>query len=515
MSSLAELILSGGSGRPRLGSLRRRPPKRLAVAYLAMTASMLALGVPMFLLRSSLSEATTALVLVVPVVVGVSVGGLGVGVAGVVMGFVVYDLVFIPPYYTLSVGAAQNWVALGVYVLVLLLVARVVSGLDDARAAAEHRTEEARGLLRLSELLIEGKQLNEVLEEVAASLVTGMGYSTVVVLLPREGRLEAVAGAGVPMSDAELAEVLPAVTAEALSARLGSRRADHVRTIPLSTTDGMLGVLVVRGEGDPRSSTDVARTFANHAAVAIRQSQLREDAIRARALEELGEWRRALLAMVSHDLRSPLASVKAALSDLGDPDLVLDPADRDELLHTAESQADALTRLVSSLLDLSRIEAGAFELRSEPVRVGELIKEAEALVGQVSPRAAFVIDPASSALQVMVDRLLTAHVLANLLENAARYAPPGTDVEISAAAVGHRVRISVSDRGPGIPAQMAERIFDPYFTAGGAGRAGLGLSIAKAFVQAHHGHISVDPAYGEGARFVVELPSAHVAARGG
>ena len=485
------------------------------MAYLAMAASMLVLGVPMFLLRSSLSEATTALVLVVPVVVGVTAGGLAVGVVGVVMGFVVYDLVFIPPYYTLSVGAAQNWVALGVYVLVLLLVARVVSGLDDARAAAEHRTEEARGLLRLSELLIEGKQLNEVLEEVAESLVTGMGYSTVVVLLPREGRLEAVASAGAPMSEAELAEVLPAVTAEALSARLAARRGLQVRTIPLATTDGMLGVLVVRGEGDPRSSSDVARTFANHAAVAIRQSQLREDAIRARALEELGEWRRALLAMVSHDLRSPLASVKAALSDLGDPELVLAPADRAELLRTAESQADTLTRLVTSLLDLSRIEAGAFELRWEPVRVGELIREAEALVGQEAPRATFVIDPGSAAVQVLVDRLLLTHVLANLLENAARYSPSGSEVEISAKVAADQVRIEVSDHGPGIPPQLAERIFDPYFTAGGAGRAGLGLAIAKAFVEAHGGHIGLDPAYGEGARFVVELPGARTEASAG
>ncbi|MDA8261653.1 MAG: ATP-binding protein [Actinomycetota bacterium] len=509
MSSLAGIILSGGGGRPRLWTLRRRPPRRLAMAYVAMTASMVLLAVPMFLLRGSLSEATTALVLVVPVVVGVTAGGLGVGLVGVVMGFVVYDVVFIPPYYTLSVGAAQNWVALGVYALVLLLVARVVSGLDDARAAAEHRTEEARGLLRLSELLIEGKPLEVVLRVVAESLVAGMGYSTVVVLLPREGRLEVVAGAGVPMSEAEIARVLPAATAEALSDRLDSRRGGQVRTIPLATTDGMLGVLVVKGEGDPGSSSEVARTFANHAAVAIRQSQLREDAIRARALEELGEWRRALLAMVSHDLRSPLSSVKAALSDLGDPDLVISPADRAELLRTAESQTDTLTRLVSSLLDLSRIEAGAFELRWEQVGVGELAAEAEALVGPEASREAFAIDPASAGVRVVVDRLLMSHVLANLMENAARYAPAGSRVEIAAFASGGRVTISVSDRGPGIPARLAERIFDPYFTAGGAGRAGLGLAIAKAFVEAHGGRISVDSSYPEGTRFVVELPGSH------
>ena len=509
MSSLAEIILSGGSGRPRLPNLRRRSPRRLAMAYVAMAASMVLLAVPMFLVRESLSEATTALVLVVPVVVGVTAGGLAVGLVGVVMGFVVYDLVFIPPYYTLSVGAAQNWVALGVYVLVLLLVARVVSGLDDARAAAEHRTGEARGLLRLSELLIEGKPLDEVLRAVAESLVAGMGYSSVVVLLPREGRLEPVAGAGVPMSEAEIAQVLPAVTAEALSARLGTRPGGEVRTIPLATADGMLGVLVVRGEGDPGSSSDVARTFANHAAVAIRQSQLREDAIRARALEELGEWRRALLAMVSHDLRSPLSSVKAALSDLGDPDLALSPADRGELLRTAESQADMLSRLVSSLLDLSRIEAGAFELQLEPVGVGELAAEAEVLVGQEATRAAFVIDPTSAEVLVVADRLLISHVLANLMENAARYSPDGSQVDIAALAIDDTVSISVSDRGPGISAHLADRIFDPYFTAGGAGRAGLGLAIAKAFVEAHAGHISVDSSYTEGARFVVELPRSH------
>jgi two-component system sensor histidine kinase KdpD len=456
-------------------------------------------------LRSHLSVATTALVLVVPVVAGVAIGGFPVGVVAVAAGFLAYDYVFIPPYYTLSVGAAQNWTALGVYVVVVLLVARVVASLQVARTEARRKEDDTRRLFELSELLIGDKPLGELLEAVVRSVRAVFRLEGAALLLPVGGRLELVAADGPPLPAEALRRVVPSRgAAAALSAAFGPRR---LRSVTLAAAGRPVGLLVL--EGAPLSPHDRALlgTFANHAALAIEQAQLRDQAVRAEALEEVDRWRRALVGTVSHDLRTPLASIKAAVSDLRDPSVLLGEEDRTALLETIEAQADHLARLVTNLLDMSRIEAGALELRRQASSLADLVEEALAALGPwIGPERVRQKIPPDLPL-VDVDHVLVAQVLANLLENAARHAPEGSEILVTDSSSGGIVEVAVADEGPGVPWEERERVFQMFHRRAGGGRAGLGLSIAKAFVEAHGGTIRMEEAPAGGARVVFSLPA--------
>jgi two-component system, OmpR family, sensor histidine kinase KdpD len=232
--------------------------------------------------------------------------------------------------------------------------------------------------------------------------------------------------------------------------------------------------------------------------------------LRARLLEEIDRWRRALMGAASHDLRTPLASIKTAVSSLRQVDANLGPSDRAELLELIELQSDRLARLLTNLLDMTRIEAGALELRPTAVGFDELVDEALAsLGGIVSPGRVAVDAPADLPL-LHLDHVLMGQVLANVLENAERLSPDDSIIRVAARTApgsgATRVEIAVSDDGPGIAREERERVFEMFSQNGGGGRAGLGLAIAKAFVEAHGGLIWIDPDVTRGARVVFTVP---------
>src|ERR1700683_2863254 len=202
-----------------------------SVVTLIVMAVLVAVMLP---LRSHLSIATPGLVLVVPVVIGVVVGGFRAGVFGAVAGFLVYDLLFIPPYLTLSVARGDNWVALAVYVAVMLAVAQVVARLETARAEADQREQAIRRLFELTDLLIEDRPLSEVLELIVSTVHEAFALRSVALLLPVDARLEVVASAGEPVSDAELRRIAPEPGIPAsLGTSTGPRR-EQTQTVALS-----------------------------------------------------------------------------------------------------------------------------------------------------------------------------------------------------------------------------------------------------------------------------------------
>ena len=189
---------------------RRAALKRTAAGTAAALATMAVLTVAMLPLRGSLSIATTALILIVPVVIGVVVGGFPAGVLSVIAGFLVYDFFFIPPYQTLWVGAPQNWVALGVYAVVMLPVARVVAGMNAARASERRQGMEIRQLFELSDLLLEDKPLDALLSVIVTTLADVFGSRQVAIFLPDPaGQLAIAASAGEPLGPEQLRQVLP------------------------------------------------------------------------------------------------------------------------------------------------------------------------------------------------------------------------------------------------------------------------------------------------------------------
>jgi two-component system sensor histidine kinase KdpD len=414
--------------------------------------------------------------------------------------------VFTPPYYTPWVGSAENWVAPGVYVVVMLLVARVVSGMAAARLEAGRQKEEIRKLFELSNLLVGHKPLAELLGLIVSTLQDAFDLRSVAVLLASGGRLEVAACAGEPLARLELDMVVPDV---ALNGGAPSYQENHsMLSIALAANGHPIGYLVLRGDTIALHAREPFLTFANQTALALERAQLREEAMRAKLLEEVGRLAKSLVAAVSHDLRTPLASIKMSASTLSDPDLELAPERRQELAQLIDQQADRLARLAANLLDMGRIQAGVLEPRRELISLPDLIVDAvRGLAATVDPARVHMVLPEDLPL-VDVDHLLIGEAVFNLLENAARHAPAGAPIVVAAEnREDGTIEVSVSDTGPGVPHSERMAVFGMYNRRKADGGAGLGLAIARAFVEAHGETIWVDDCPGGGARFCMTLPT--------
>jgi len=484
--------------------------KRIVIGTVAALASMALLTGVMLPLRAHLSIATTALVLVVPVVIGVVVGGFVVGVVGVIAGFLVYDFFFIPPYLTLWVGRGQNWAALAVYVAVMLPVARTVAGLNVARARERRQGAELRELFELSGLLLEDKKLDELLSAVVTMVAEVFGSRQVAVFLPHDGNLEVAAAFGDPLSEDQIRLVLPSPGELAsLSAHPDAR--GEVLVHALTAAGRPVGLLVLSAESVAGLEREPLSLFANQIALAVERAQLREQVLRTRLNEEIARLAKTLVAAVSHDLRSPLARIKASSSTLADNEIDLDQPTRQSLAALIDKQADRLADLVQNLLDMSRIQAGVLQPRRTETSLAELVDRVLGDLGPALHRHPVRLDLPDTLPPVEVDVTLISRVLTNLLENAIRHAPKGTPITIGAQTrLPDAVAVFVADHGPGVSPDQRDEIFGLLARRDSDAGAGLGLSIAKTFLEAHGQRIWVDDAPHGGARFWFTLPTAQM-----
>jgi two-component system sensor histidine kinase KdpD len=475
------------------------------IGSVSAIAMVVTLGAAMFPLRDYLNVATAALILVVPVVVAVAIGGVVAGIVATVAGFFVYDFVFIPPYYRLAVGAAQNWVALVVYVVVTIVLAQVVARMNEARREARLRATEVRRLFDLSELLVRESSMPDLLDTIVATVHEAFDLDSAALLLPVNERLELVASSGVPLSEHDLYQ-LSANRVEPISLEADVTRRGGVQAVALVASGRGIGLLALRGLEGSGKDRELLRAFANHLALALERTQLGEQAVRTQLLEEVDRLRRSLVGAVSHDLRTPLATIKVAASTLLDPDVPT--TDVQKLAGLIDGQADRLERLVSNVLDMTRIQSGALELRRQHVSVADLFDEALLTLGSLAELERVQWRAPIDLPLVDVDHVLICQVLANLIDNATRYAPGDTPVTVSARRRQDGcVEVAVADSGPGVPADERASVFQMFNRREAGGRGGLGLAIAQAFIAAHGERIWVDTTNGVGARFVFTLPS--------
>lgn len=475
-------------------------------------ASAFALGGVLVPFRSDIGTSTAALVLVIPVVAGAVVGGFPAGASSVVAGFLVYDYGFVPPYNTLSVGTTQNWTALVVYVVVMLLVARVVDALDTTRFAARRGEEVMRRVSEVSELLVGDQPVEELLRNIVATAQTVFGVPGVSLLELEDGHLVVVATAGESLTPEELHQLDPH---SGLPIRVGtsSSATSELRTISLSPSGRPVGILAMRGVPILETDRAVLSTFANDAALALERAQLREQALRTKLLEEADRFRRGLLGAVSHDLRTPLATIKVASSTLSTRGDLLSVSDRQQLHQLIEIESDRLTRLVTNLLDITRIEAGVLTLDRSTTSITDLVTESVAALGATLQENSISLTIPDSLPEVDIDRVLMGQALINLLDNAARHSPTHSVITVNGERRGTQVLLSVADQGPGVPLGDRETIFDRFTQISTGGRAGLGLTIAKTFVEAHGERVWYEETPGGGATFVLSLPPALPARR--
>jgi two-component system sensor histidine kinase KdpD len=497
------LRAQGEAGRDRNVAL-----KRTVAGTAAALGSMLVLTVALVPLRASLTVATSALILIVPVVIGVVVGGFPAGVISVIVGFLVYDVFFIPPYLTWSVGAPQNWAALGVYLVVMVPVAMVVAGMNSARAKERRLGTELRELFAVSGLLLEDKPVEDLLPAIVTTLAEVFRAEQVALLLPRAGRLEVAAAAGEPLSAEQLRQIVPPPGTVAGAGGPAGPPGDLL-LLALTAAGRPVGLLALSGTAVSRSEREPLLLFANQIALAVERAQLREQALATRLTQEMAQLAKTLVAAVAHDLRAPLASVKASSSTLADPDLELTAEARQDLARLIDVQADRLADLVANLLDMSRIQAGVLEPRRSLTQVTDLLASVSSDLGPALRGHPLEVQLADGLPPADVDIVLITRVLSNLVHNAVRHSPKDAPITVGARLAGpETIEISVTDHGPGVSPGQRDEIFTMFVRRDNDAGAGLGLTIARTFVEAHGQRIWVEDAPGGGARFCFTLPAA-------
>lgn len=477
----------------------------------------------------------------VPVLLASALGGRSAGVLVSCAAIVAWDWYFIPPRYMVTIASVRDVLALVVFLAVALLVGQISSVARRAVSESLRRARSSEALYDLSMALIARREVADILPQLTRRLLDTFDLEGCAVLLPdRSDVWHTVSSAGHIPTDLHVEESrsFAATVGRVLSSgeerRLGRvqrgpgqsermilPRAGHerARLLPLRVGANAVGVLEVVPRVNERPDPERERlltTFANGAAIAIEQARLAEEERAAEVARESDRLKSALLSSVSHDLRTPLAGIKAAASSLLQRDVRWSDADRTAFLTDIDGEADRLTRLVSNLLDLSRIEAGAIRPDTEWEDVGELIDRVHARLASrlADHRIEQLIADGLPAVQL--DAVQIEQVLTNLLENAAKYSAEGTTItvraEIATADRRPSLRISVSDQGIGIAPDEQKRVFDTFYRVTGAaaraGGTGMGLAIVKGLVEAHGGTVEVQSAPGQGSTFVVTLPLA-------
>jgi K+-sensing histidine kinase KdpD len=428
--------------------------------------------------RGDLDLASVLLLYLMGVVVVSLVGGLTAGVLAAVLSFLVANFFLTPPYHTFAVEDRDSVIALVVFLLVAVTVSVLVDIAASRQAAAARSEAEADVLGRMAAEPLAERSAEDVLAEVAGTFgLTGVAL------------VESDDDTGA--DGTVLARVGPAFHGPG--------------TVNVSAG----GNRRLLGAGPELFAEDrrLLENLALAASSAVDAQALAGEASRARELAEVDRLRSALLAAVGHDLRTPLAGIKAAATTLREPGVTLADADRDELLATIEQSTDRLGDLIANLLDLSRLQAGALSLRLRPVAVDEVV--ARALLDRHLGEVVNAVD--DDLPLALADPGLLERVLANLVDNAHRHASARPSVEVRAQATATAVEVMVVDHGPGVPESEWDRIFVPFQRlddrSGDAG-VGLGLAIARGFTDAMGGTVRPGATPGGGLTMTVTLPLA-------
>jgi two-component system sensor histidine kinase KdpD len=487
--------------RARAGLPRRRQLAGYALAVALMPLLTLALAN----VRGSINLTSDVLVFLAGVVAVALVGGFIPAVLAAIGGSLLLNYYFTPPIYQWTIAQANNALALAIFVAVGLAVSSVVD-------AAARRTQQVARSGAESELLattagsvLRGQRaLPAVLDRVREAFAMDS-----VTLLELSGTVSATStAAGATPSRGYPARTGPTGrwTAVGVSGDNPVTRPEEA-DVEVPIGDGLM--LALRGRTLPASDRRVLGAFANYAAAALEQGRLTAAAEAARPIAEADRVRTALLAAVSHDLRTPLASAKAAVTSLRSQDIEWDAEDRDELLSTADESLDKLAHLVDNLLDMSRLQAGALAVFPRPADLSEIVARSLDDLGPTARPVA--VDIPDDLPEVNVDPGILERVIANLIANALRYSPAGTPPTLTGSALRDRVELRVIDRGPGIPAEQRTKMFVPFQRLGDTDNTtgvGLGLALSRGLAEAMGGTLEPDDTPGGGLTMTLSLPAA-------
>ena len=476
-------IISGEEA-PAGGGLRMSRSVGLPRSRKLAAVAVAVVGLPLltwFLLsvNESLGLSSILLLYLSLVVAVAAIGGLWPAVASAIAASLIANWYFTPPVRTFTIAEAENLLAILVFILVAVVVSVLVDRAARLRSEASRGRGEAEALARLAGWLMSEE---DPLPSLVEHLRTTFGLTSVAVMQrdPEDGWIVAAAAGQPPLERPE----------------------DGVETIELDESH----VLVLGRPQLPAEARRVLSAFAASVTVAVRGRELEREVEEAAEIMEVSELRTAILAAVSHDLRTPLASIKAAVSSLRQDDVRWTEEETNEFLAAIEEEADRLGNLVGNLLDMSRIQTGALNLVRTKVGLDEVVPKA--LASLPDSGRSVEVDVPESLPRVDVDAALLERAIANLVANACTWNGPGHPVQVAGSATEGLVELRVVDRGPGIAVEDRDRVFEPFQRLGdrtSADGVGLGLAVARGFVEAMGGDLRIEDTPGGGLTMVIGL----------
>ncbi|MEA2452380.1 MAG: two-component system, OmpR family, sensor histidine kinase KdpD [Actinomycetota bacterium] len=435
------------------------------------------------LLERQLSTTTAALLYVLVVVVAAGVGGPLAGIVASLLSFLALNFFFTEPIHTFVVGKPEDLVALVVFLIVSVVTGLLLSTAVRERSRSELREQQTQLMNRFTSRLLSGRGLEDVLEKLAGSLSELLDLAECDIATTMTRRVYISNG----VDGGEAFEIDLEVKGE----KVGS-----LRVTPPSARKRLTPI-----------EQAVLQNVAGQLALALESTRLTDEVRSAQLDAETNSLRAALFSGVTHDLKTPLSAITASVTSLIEGQ-DFSEQERFDHLDTIRLEAAHLDRVVTNLMDLARLRAGALVPARVPAAIDELI---EAVVARLQPLlAGRDVDLRFKAdlPEMQIDVVQVDQVLTNLIENAAKFSPPGSPIVISAAGGSETVRVTVADRGPGIPAVDRERIFQPFERGSGeVAGTGLGLAIARAAVVAHGGRMWAQDGPGGGATITFELPT--------
>ncbi len=428
-----------------------------------------------------------------------------------------YNFFFYPPVYGLTVADPVNIATVFFFLVVAVITSHLASRAREAALAAARRAETTEALYAFSRKIAGIVTLDDLLWATGQQIGSMLRLEVVILLPDADGRLEIKAAyppnGHVDGTDTDAAR-MDSDEDRAARGTEALLTAQH-RFLPLRTSHGSVGAIGVSRTGAPLNPDEerLLAALVDQAAVAIERIRLATEMDATRLAAETERLRSALLSSLSHDLKTPLASITGAATSLRQYGELYDAAAREELAATIQGESERLSRFVANLLDMTRLKAGGIELKREPVDLGEAVGAALQRMQGVLGEHQVAVDLPADLPMLDLDVVLFEQVLVNLLDNAAKYSTPGSTIAISATGNGRKVELTVGDEGPGIPPEDLERVFEMFHRVNKGDRqragTGLGLSICRGFVEVLGGTIrAANRSDGSGAVFTIMFPEA-------
>ena len=494
--------------------MSKNPPARVQTAYLTAVAAVTAATGISWMMFPFFEPANLIMTYLLAIVVIAARYGRGPSVLAAVASVAAFDFFFVPPHLTFAVADTQYVLTFAVMLFVGLVISGLTARIRLQAETARQREQRTAALYAMSGQLAETGAVEDLVAIAARHIAEVFDAEVGAALADAGGQLRIVRREGGLAADQDDVALSLWVLEHRRPAGLGTGTSASARAVyvPLIGHRGPLGVVSIR----PRRRDAFAipgslrqlETFINQTALAVERARSADEAQEARVRAETERLRNALLTSVSHDLRTPLATITGAATTILESGAHLDHRTQQELLESVREEADRLNRLVQNLLEMTRLESGALQLRRDWHPLEEVVGAALGRLSKsLGTRRVTVNIPPELPL-VAIDDVLIEQVFVNLLENAIKYTPPDSAIRILVSATDQSVTVEVADHGPGLPKGHEARVFEKFYRAASDGRrgAGLGLAICRGVVAAHGGRIWAHNLPEGGVAFLFTLP---------